>query len=139
MANYNADNMTNLAQLKRAMLRSHNEVADLAAIVYGTIEDMILQRDITVATSAWAANTDTAVKAEGYDYKADVAVTGLIENANVDITLSVPSQTVAVAAGLSATVTVSAGSVRFYAKKIPTAALTAKLDAIQLDDQSAAS
>ena len=132
---YTNNHLTNLGQLKAALLRSHDEVSDLAALVVGTIEDMILQADITIPTSAWAANTDTATKAEGYDYKADVSVTGLIENANVNVTLSVPSLAVAATAKMSATATVSAGSIRFYAKASPTAALTGKLDAIQLDDQ----
>lgn len=132
---YTNNHLTNLGQLKAALLRSHDEVSDLAALVVGTIEDMILQADITIPTSAWAANTDTATKAEGYDYKADVSVTGLIENANVNVTLSVPSLAVAATAKMSATATVSAGSIRFYAKTVPTAALTGKLDAIQLDDQ----
>ena len=132
---YTNNHLTNLGQLKAALLRSHDEVSDLAALVVGTIEDMILQADITIPTSVWAANTDTATKAEGYDYKADVSVTGLIESANVNVTLSVPSLAVAATAKMSATATVSAGSIRFYAKAIPTAALTGKLDAIQLDDQ----
>ena len=60
----------------------------------------------------------------------------LIENANVNVTFDVPSLAVAAAARLCKTEHVSAGSVRFFAKKIPAAALTAKLDAIQLDDSS---
>ena len=132
---YTTSHLTNLGQLKKALSRSHNEVSDLAALVVGTIEDMILQADITIPASAWAANTEPATKAEGYDYKADVAVTGLIENANVNVTLSVPSLAIAAEAKMSATATVTAGSIRFYAKTAPTATMTGKLDAIQLDDQ----
>lgn len=132
---YNEQKLTNLGHLKVALQRAQSEVGSLAALVVGTIEDMILQETITIATSAWAANSDATTSAEGYAYKADVSVTGLIENANVDITLTIPSQKVAAAAGLSATVETAAGRVRFFAKKIPTAALTGKLDAIQLDDQ----
>ena len=129
---YNTRNTTNLGQLKRAMARSHNEVTDLAAIVYGVIEDMILQADITIPTSAWAANEDETTLTEGYAYKADVAVTGLIENANVNVTLSVPSLAIARKAEMAKTATVSAGSIRFYAKTIPESTMTGKLDAIQL-------
>ena len=131
---YNVNNITNLGQLKAALQRAHGEVSELAALVVGTIEDMILQADITIPTSAWTANADAATLAEGYAYKADVAVTGLIENANVNVTFDVPSLTVAAAAKVCNTELVSVGSVRFYAKTVPTAALTAKLDAIQLDD-----
>ena len=131
---YNNNNLPGLGQLKKALQQARGEVSQLAALVVGTIEDMILQDDITIATSAWATNTDAATKAQGYDYKADVAVTGLIENANVNVTFDVPSLAVAAAARLCRTEHISAGSVRFFAKTIPTAALTAKLDAIQLDE-----
>ena len=95
---------------------------------------MILQANISVATSAWAANADAATLAEGYAYKADVEVEGLIENANVNVTLDVPSLSVAKTAKVCKTALVSTGSIRFYAKTVPTADLTGKLDAIQLDD-----
>lgn len=131
---YNANNVTNLAQLKAALLRAHGEVSELAGIVVGVLEDMILQADIRIAASAWSENTDATTKAQGYDYKADVGVAGLIENANVNVTFDVPSLAVAAAARLCRTEHISAGSVRFFAKTIPTAALTAKLDAIQLDE-----
>ena len=132
---YTNSHLPNLGQLKSALERSHGEVSVLAALVVGTIEDMILQADITIPTSAWAANADAATLAEGYAYKADVTVADLIENANVNVTLSVPSLAIAAEAKMSATATVSTGSIRFYAKTVPTAALTGKLDAIQLDDQ----
>ena len=132
---YNESNLIRLGHLKAALQRTHSDISELAALVVGTIEDMILQADITIATSAWAANTDATTLAQGYAYKADVAVTNLIDNANVNVTLSVPSLTIAAAAKVAPTIAVSAGSVRFYAKTVPTAALTGKLDAIQLDDQ----
>lgn len=131
---YENSHYTNLGQLKKALLRSHDEVSELAALVVGTLEDMILQANISVATSAWAANADAATLAEGYAYKADVEVEGLIENANVNVTLDVPSLSVAKTAKVCKTALVSTGSIRFYAKMVPTAALTGKLDAIQLDD-----
>lgn len=131
---YENSHYTNLGQLKKALLRSHDEVSELAALVVGTLEDMILQANISVATSAWAANADAATLAEGYAYKADVEVEGLIENANVNVTLDVPSLSVAKTARVCKTALVSTGSIRFYAKTVPTAALTGKLDAIQLDD-----
>lgn len=129
---YTNSHLTNLGQLKAALMRSHDEVSVLAALVVGTIEDMILQADITIPTSAWAANEDETTLAEGYAYKADVAVTGLIENANVNVTLSVPSLAIASEAEMAKTATVSAGSIRFYAKTIPESTMTGKLDAIQL-------
>lgn len=143
---YNTKNTTNLGQLKRAMLRSHNEVTDLAAIVYGAIEDMILQSDITVPTSAWTANDDAETLALGYQYKAGVLVPKLIENANVNVTLSASSLAIAAKARMCKTASIAedaeaseaagtkVGKITFYAKKVPTANLAGKLDAIQLDD-----
>lgn len=131
---YTEANLIKLGHLKKLAQRAHGDITELAGLVLGTIEDMILQADISIPTSAWAANTDAAPLAEGYIYKADVSVTGLIDNANVNVTLSVPSRAIAAAAKMSATAAVSAGSVRFYAKSVPTANLTGKLDAIQLDD-----
>lgn len=143
---YDRSYYPNLGQLKKSLLRSRNEVTNLAALVVGTIEDMILQEDITIPTSAWAANNDAATLAAGYSYKADIAVQHLLENANVNLTLLIPSLSIAAAAKMSKTVDIlndpaasaqagyPVGIIRFYAKKIPTASLNAKLDAIQLDD-----
>lgn len=131
---YNNSNFPRLGQLKTALLTSRGEVTKLAALVVGTIEDMILQADITIPTSAWAANKDSATKNEGYDYKADIAVTGLIENANVNVTLAVPSLAVAAEAQMCQTAHITAGSIRFFAKTVPGAALSGKLDAVQLND-----
>ena len=129
---YTERNLVNLKHLKKAAVRSQEEISTLAALVVGTIEDMILQEAITVPTASWGANSDSAALAEGYNYKADVSVTGLIENANVNITLSVTSLAVAHNACVCPTVIVSAGSVRFYSKTIPSSALSGVLDAIQL-------
>lgn len=131
---YNTNNVPNLGQLKKALMRSHGEVSDLAALVVGTIEDLILQADINIPTSAWVANTDSAVRNEGYNYMADIAVPRLIENANVNVTLAIPSLAVASEAEMCQTAHVSAGSIRFFAKSIPGSALAGKLDAVQLDD-----
>lgn len=131
---YNTNNVPNLGQLKAALMRSHGEVSGLAALVVGTIEDMILQADINIPASAWVANTDSETKNAGYDYKADIAVPGLIENANVNVTLAVPSLAVAAEAQMCQTAHVSAGSIRFFSKTAPGSALTGKLDAVQLDD-----
>ena len=135
---YNENNLINLGHLKALAERSYGDIADLAAIVVGAIEDLILQADITIATSAWVANTDSATLAEGYSYQAVVPVTGLIEQANVNVTFSVPSLTVAAKARVSQTVAVfvenGQGKLRFYSMYVPTASLTAKVDAIQLDE-----
>ena len=111
---YNNSHFPRLGQLKDALTVSRGEVTQLAALVVGTIEDMILQADITIPASAWAANTDSATKNAGYDYKADIAV--------------------AAEAGVCPTAHVSDGSIRFFAKTVPSAALAGKLDAVQLDD-----
>ena len=125
---YNNSHYTNLGQLKAALQSSRNEVTTLAALVVGTIEDLILQADISIPTSAWAVNQDSATLAEGYEYKADVSSEGLIENANVNVTLDIPSQAIAAKAQMSATVYISEdaektqetgkkyGTVRFFAK-----------------------
>ena len=131
---YNTNNAPNLGQLKAALMRSHGEVSELASLVVGIIEDMILQADINIPPSAWAENTDGATKKEGYGYKADIAVPGLIENANVNVTLAVPSLAVASEAKMCPTAHVSAGSIRFFAKTVPGSALTGRLDAVQLDE-----
>lgn len=129
---YSTTGFPNLGHLRQALLRSHGELTELAALVVGTIEDMILQDNISIPTSAWEANTDENTLAEGFAYKADVAVTGLIANANVNVTLAVPSIAAASAAGVCQTVIVSAGSIRFLSIAVPTADLTGVVDAIQL-------
>jgi hypothetical protein len=131
---YNENHIPNLGHLKGALQRAHGDISGLAGLVLGTLEDMIIQEDITIAATAWTNNADTATRAEGYLYKAEVSVTNLIENANVNITLSVSSLAVAVEAKMCPTVIISAGKVCFYAKSIPASNITGKLDAIQLDE-----
>lgn len=131
---YNVNKITNLGHLKSALQRAHGDISELARLVLGTLEDMIIQEDITIAATAWTNNTDTATRAEGYLYKNEINVTNLIENANVNITLSISSLAVAIEAQLCPTVIISTGKVRFYAKSIPASNITGKLDAIQLDE-----
>ena len=131
---YNENSIPNLGHLKQALRRAHGDISDLAALGLGTLEDMIIQEDITIAVSAWTINADATSRAEGYLYKAEISVTNLIENANVNVTLSVSSLAVAIEAKMCPTVIISAGKACFYAKSIPASNITGKLDAIQLDE-----
>ena len=129
---YDEDNVVNLKHLKATAARTQNELISLAGMVVGAIEDLVLQVSITVPTSAWGTNSDTATLAEGYSYKADVSITGLMENANVSIALTATSLSAAYDAGVCPIVLVSNGSVRFYSNSVPEINLTGTLKAMQL-------
>lgn len=129
---YNLAHYSNLGHLKEALEKAHEEVTELATLVVGTLEDMILQADIMVPTSAWSENTESETKNKGYNYTAETTVSGLIENANVNITLSVTSLETATKARLSPSVNITTNTVKFYAKGMPTDTIYGKLDAIQL-------
>ena len=133
---YNQANVVNLKHLKMAAARTQNEVTDLAALVVGTIEDLVLQASLSIPTNALSANTDATTLAEGYSYKADVSITGLCEGANVTVVLTSASLAVAYAAGVCPTVIVSDGSIRFLSNSVPASALTGTVNAVQLADDS---
>ena len=133
---YNQSNVVNLKHLKMAAARTQNELTDLAALVVGTIEDMVLQASLNIPTSAWTSNTDATTLAQGYRYKADVSITGLVETANVTVVLSAPSLAEAYNSGLCPTVIVNDGSIRFLCPCVPASALTGTVNAIQLADDS---
>lgn len=134
---YNENKIPNLGHLKDALTRAHGDISDLAALVVGTLEEMIIQEAISIPTSAWVTNQDSTTSAQGYSYKAEINVTGLIENANVNVTLDVPSLIVAQNAGVCPTVIVSAGKACFLSMTVPSSAISGTLDAIQLaeDDE----
>ena len=134
---YDETSIPNLGHLKQVIERAHGDLSALAGLVVGTLEDMIIQEDISISVSAWVTNSDATTSAQGYAYKAEVSVTGLIENANVNVTLDVPSLIIAQNAGVCPTVIVSAGKACFLSMTVPSSAISGTLDAIQLaeDDE----
>ena len=134
---YNENKIPNLGHLKDALTRAHGDISDLAALVVGTLEEMIIQEAVSIQPSAWVTNSDATTSAQGYAYKAEVNVTGLIERANVNVTLDVPSLIIAQNAGVCPTIIVSQGKACFLSKEVPSSAISGKLDAIQLaeDDE----
>lgn len=129
---YDQTNVINLKHLKKAVARSQNEVTALAQLIVGTLEDLMLQVSLSVPTNAWGTNTDAATLAEGYRYKADVTISGLVDSANVTITLSTASLATAFTAGVYPNVVVNNGSLRLFSKDIPASALTGTVNIVQL-------
>lgn len=129
---YDQGNVVNLKHLKKAVARTQNEVTSLAELVVGAFEDLVLQASISVPTSAWSANSDAATLAEGYNYKADVTITGILATANANISFTAASLTAAYNAGVCSTFLVSNGSITLYSVAVPESTLTGTLNATQL-------
>ena len=123
------DRLANLTQLKRALARSAKDTEQLAALVVGALEELILQRELTIPADTWHEGTE-----ESWRFQAEITVPGLLENAVTHLTLSVDSLPVAAAAGLCPTMEVSPGTLCLCAKRRPTADLCGRLDAVQLPE-----
>lgn len=78
------NDFNNLKQLKSAMDRakSHTDdsITEFAGTIFGSLNEMVQYRDVTIAVSTWKATTDATMLAKGYKYYSDVAITNLHAN-----------------------------------------------------------
>ena len=83
--------------------------------------------DVTLATSSWKSASDTAAKNAGWAYQCDASVSGCTAALEPSATVSLKSVTVAQKAGLGSICSTGAGFCRFYAEKVPSAAISLRL------------
>ena len=83
--------------------------------------------DVTLATSSWKSASDTAAKNAGWAYQCDASVSGCTAALEPSATVSLESVTVAQKAGLGSICSTGAGFCRFYAEKVPSAAISLRL------------
>lgn len=83
--------------------------------------------DVTLATSSWKSTSDTAAKNAGWAYQCDASVSGCTAALEPSATVSLESVTVAQKAGLGSICSTGAGFCRFYAEKVPSAAISLRL------------
>ena len=83
--------------------------------------------DVTLATSGWKATSDTAAKNAGWAYQCDATVSGCTAALEPSATVSLNSVVVAQKAGLGSICSTGAGFCRFYAAKVPSAAISLRL------------
>lgn len=107
-------------------LNTENAPADAAA-VGKAFADIIKAYDITLATSSWKSTSDTAAKNAGWAYQSDATVSGCTAALEPNATVSLESVVVAQKAGLGSICSTDAGFCRFYAEKVPTAAIGLRL------------
>ena len=74
----------------------------------------------SVATSKWTSSTDYT----GYNYYADVTVSGMTTSDSVDVRFSMSSISVCTAAEIAGACVTNSGSFRLYAKSKPTASVS---------------
>ena len=74
----------------------------------------------SVATSKWTSSTDYT----GYNYYADVTVSGMTSNDSVDVRFSMSSMSVCTTAEIAGACVTNSGSFRLYAKSKPTASVS---------------
>ena len=83
--------------------------------------------DVTLATSGWKATSDTTAKNAGWAYQCDATVSGCTAALEPNATVSLNSVVVAQKAGLGSICSTGAGFCRFYAEKVPSAAISLRL------------
>ena len=93
----------------------------------GTFANIIRAYDITLATNAWTACTDTDSKNAGWAYQCDSSISGCTANHEPSATVSPASVAVAQKAGLGSVCRTEAGYCRFYAAKVPSGAISLRL------------
>jgi len=85
---------------------------------------------ISVATSAWAASSDSTITGMGFGYYADVTVSGLGASDSVSVNFDKASIAVGRTAGVAGFCDISANTVRIYSFDKPSAAMTGTVEYI---------
>lgn len=85
---------------------------------------------ISVATSAWAASSDSTITGMGFGYYADVTVSGLGASDSVSVNFDKASIAVGRTAGVAGFCDISANTVRLYSVNQPSAAMTGTVEYI---------
>lgn len=83
--------------------------------------------DVTLAASGWKATSDTAAKNAGWTYQCDATVSGCTAALEPSATIRLESVAVAQKAGLGSICQSESGYCRFYAAKVPSAAISLRL------------
>ena len=83
--------------------------------------------DVTLAASGWKATSDTAAKNAGLAYQYDASVSGCTSALEPSATIRLESVAVAQKAGLGSICQSESGYCRFYAAKVPSAAISLRL------------
>ena len=83
--------------------------------------------DVTLAASSWKSTSDTAAKNAGLAYQYDASVSGCTSALEPSATIRLESVAVAQKAGLGSIRQSESGYCRFYAAKVPSAAISLRL------------
>lgn len=83
--------------------------------------------DISLATSGWKATSDSSAKSAGLAYQYDASVSGCTSALEPSATIRLESVAVAQKAGLGSICQSESGYCRFYAEKVPSAAISLRL------------
>lgn len=83
--------------------------------------------DISLATSGWKATSDSSAKSAGLAYQYDASVSGCTSALEPSATIRLESVAVAQKAGLGSICQSESGYCRFYAAKVPSAAISLRL------------
>ena len=83
--------------------------------------------DISLAASGWKATSDSSAKSAGLAYQYDASVSGCTSALEPSATIRLESVAVAQKAGLGSICQSESGYCRFYAAKVPSAAISLRL------------
>ena len=83
--------------------------------------------DISLASSGWKATSDSSAKSAGLAYQYDASVSGCTSALEPNATIRLESVAVAQKAGLGSICQSESGYCRFYAAKVPSAAISLRL------------
>lgn len=83
--------------------------------------------DISLAASGWKATSDSSAKSAGLAYQYDASVSGCTSALEPSATIRLESVAVAKKAGLGSICQSESGYCRFYAAKVPSAAISLRL------------
>lgn len=79
---------------------------------------------VTIPNTGWVATTP---EDDEYPYTLEIAAAGVLESHNANVTIDLLSVPVAAACGLCPTMQTLAGKLKFWARKIPSAAISAHM------------
>jgi len=117
--------LTTLIQMRALAERAENRSAEIAALAAEAAKAEFISASIPV--SAWAANADETLFSEGYAYMADVAVEGITAADGAGTEIAKTSRAAAKSCELAGISETAEGTIRYYAKAIPSAALSIEI------------
>lgn len=126
--------VTTLEQMKAMAMRVNASLGQIAAATSEALEEMDANKaskaknlSVSIPVSAWIANTDASLTAEGFIYMADVAVDGITATTKAEVLIAKVSRASAKSCGIADINDTQTNAVRLFSIKKPDAEIAVQI------------